>query len=266
MGRFPVAALLWLASAGAALAKPPATALERAKVHYTEGLKAFGVQHFDAAALEFEAAYDAQPDPALLYNIAQANRLAGHLEKAMSFYRNYLRLLPDTSDRAEVEKTMAAIDRELHPPPPTVIVRPAEQSALTEPPAASPKPVVQKPAPVEEKKSSPAVGAGIGLLAGGIVIGLGGGIGFGFAAAKKAQAIEDEAKTGVPFDPQLDQSRVLFQEIAWACYAVGGALALTGAILLGVGLRNGGDAKASALRVQPLFGPGAAGALVEGRF
>jgi tetratricopeptide (TPR) repeat protein len=262
VGRFSVAALLLCAWTATAVGKPQQTPLERARIHYTTGLKAFGLSHFDAAAIEFEAAYDAQPDPALLYNIAQSNRLAGHLEKALSYYRNYLRLLPDTSDRAEVEKTMVAIEHQLNP---TVTVQPAERAALTEPPPIVPPATPRPVAPPPEKKSSPAVGAGIGLLAAGIVVGLGGGIGLGFAAAKKASAIEDEAKSGVPFDPQLDDSRRLFQELGWACYAVGGALALTGIILLGVGMR-GSDEPKSALRIAPVLGPNAVGASLAGAF
>jgi len=74
-----------------------------AKEHYMKGTKYFDLGRFEDAVKEYEAAYEAIDDPVLLYNIAQAHRLAGHTERAIFFYRSYLRRVPAAKNRAEVE-------------------------------------------------------------------------------------------------------------------------------------------------------------------
>ena len=116
---------------------------------------AFALGHFAVAAEDFEKAFEAKSDPALLYNAAQAHRLAGNKERALTLYENYLRVYGKKEKRAEVEthieelKQAIAHDKAVATSPPTG----------TEPvaagPATPPTPVVA-PAP-----ASPPVAAGV---------------------------------------------------------------------------------------------------------
>src|SRR5258706_8903492 len=77
-------ALFALLAAGAARAD---NATE-ARAHFEAGSAHFAVGEFDQAGLEYQEAYKLKPDPALLYNAAQAYRLAGNHQKALVLYKN----------------------------------------------------------------------------------------------------------------------------------------------------------------------------------
>src|SRR5439155_1654304 len=68
---------------------------------YERGTLRYNLGDFDAAIVEFKAAYEASRAPALLYNLAQAHRLNRDPERALYFYRTYLREAPDAENRAE---------------------------------------------------------------------------------------------------------------------------------------------------------------------
>src|SRR2546423_2920568 len=74
-----------------------------ARDHYVKGTKAFDLGLYEDAIREYMLAYQAKDDPALLYNIGQAHRLAGHAPDALRFYRIYLTKLPNTPNRTDVE-------------------------------------------------------------------------------------------------------------------------------------------------------------------
>jgi tetratricopeptide (TPR) repeat protein len=132
----------------------PATAAEPApdaKELYRRATAQYNIGHFKEAAEEYERVFEMHPDPVLLYNIAQAYRLAGGLEeKALFFYKSFLQRAPKAPNRAEVvgriqdlEKVIE--DRKLHP-------KPAEPV-----PMATPKPAEPKPAVAPAPASQPAV-------------------------------------------------------------------------------------------------------------
>ena len=81
----------------------PAIAAEpsAARRAYDEATAAFGLGHYQEAAEKYETAFSLRPDPALLYNAAQAYRLAGNRPRALELYRNYLRLYPDRQNADE---------------------------------------------------------------------------------------------------------------------------------------------------------------------
>jgi len=82
-----------------------------AKKHYEEGTKAFNLAEFARAVAEFKIAYNAKPDPLLLYNIGQAFRLAGDDGQALLFYRSFLRNMPDAPNRREVEGRIRTLEK-----------------------------------------------------------------------------------------------------------------------------------------------------------
>src|SRR5256885_5820039 len=82
-----LAAMAVCASAGAG-----ADTAAEAKAHWERGVTAYGLGRFAIAAQEYEAAYELKPQPSLLYNAAQAHRLAGHKAKALLLYQLCVRL------------------------------------------------------------------------------------------------------------------------------------------------------------------------------
>ena len=116
-----------------------------ARKAYDAATAAFGLGRYAEAAEKYEQAFSIHPDPALLYNCAQAYRLAGNRARALELYRNYLRLYPDRSNadeaRSQVTALSKAIDDEKQAP-----VAPPVPAETTAPVVTSPPPVATVPA------------------------------------------------------------------------------------------------------------------------
>jgi tetratricopeptide (TPR) repeat protein len=74
----------------------------------------FNVGDFGAALAEATQAYKLEPNPGLLYNLAQAHRALKHWERAEFFYRGYLRGKPNARNRAEVERLITEMEGEVY--------------------------------------------------------------------------------------------------------------------------------------------------------
>jgi tetratricopeptide (TPR) repeat protein len=85
---------------------------DEARHHFEEGTAAFNMGEFARAADEYRDAYRLKHEPAILYNIAQAYRLANNPQQAIFFYRSYLRSLPDAGNREEVEGRIRKLESE----------------------------------------------------------------------------------------------------------------------------------------------------------
>src|SRR5262245_50838876 len=72
-------------------------ATRAAKQHFYQGEKLFALGRFRDALTQYEAAFDASPLPAFLFNIGQCHRNLHDLDAAIFSYRKYLRLLPDAA-------------------------------------------------------------------------------------------------------------------------------------------------------------------------
>jgi tetratricopeptide (TPR) repeat protein len=84
---------------------------DEARAHTKSATAAFNLGHYEEAVAEYEAAYRAVPDPALLFNIGQAHRLGGNAEKAVIAYNSYLRTAPaDAPNRDQVEKHIEQLE------------------------------------------------------------------------------------------------------------------------------------------------------------
>jgi tetratricopeptide (TPR) repeat protein len=127
-----------------------------AKAHYQKATAHYAVGEYHDAAMEYEAAYKAKQDPALLYNAAQSHRLANDNQKALLLYKNIVKLYPTSKYAAEskdrIEKLTQAIATTQSPPnqPALVEVGVGTPGAATPPPAPPPAGTVQpigQPAP-----------------------------------------------------------------------------------------------------------------------
>lgn len=100
-------------------------ALAKAKKLYNEGEKLFALGKFSAALTKYEAAFEAKPLPAFLFNIGQCHRNLGDYDSAIFSFRKYLKLQPDAQNREAVldyideleheKDKQSASDLQLHP-------------------------------------------------------------------------------------------------------------------------------------------------------
>ncbi|HZS40589.1 MAG TPA: tetratricopeptide repeat protein [Polyangia bacterium] len=111
-----------------------ATDLEDAKAHYEKGVGYYALGKYAEAAGEYEKAFELKSDPALLYNAAQAHRLAGNKERALLLYQNYLRLFDKVQNRGEVQRHVAELKRAIETEkraqasPPTHPISPTDEA------------------------------------------------------------------------------------------------------------------------------------------
>jgi len=133
---------------------------QRAKELYQEGTRYFDLGQFDKAIDSFQSGYREKPDPIFLFNIAQAYRLSGDANKALFFYKGYLRNSPKAHNRADVEQKIQALQKQIgegqgqgpHPTsPPTPTSTPGTDSMR--PPA--PPPATPPPPPVATTPAAP---------------------------------------------------------------------------------------------------------------
>lgn len=124
-----------------------------AREHFQAGSKLYDLGKFAEAAREYEAAYQAKSDPALLFNIGQAYRAAGDAHHAILAYRAYLRNAPDAANRADVEGHIARLNQLLDEQraQPTPSPPPAQTpTSITTPPAAAAA-AAPRPTPIYKK-------------------------------------------------------------------------------------------------------------------
>jgi len=138
----------------AARAESEAEKKAQAKDHYEMATRFYDVGKYGEAIDEYEQAYLLIEDAALLFNIGQAYRLWDRPEDAIRAYKNYLRRRPEASNRADVEKKIADLERIVDDhrrgvpaQPPPAPVQPAQPIA---PPVTSSYPAYPEPGPVPE--------------------------------------------------------------------------------------------------------------------
>jgi tetratricopeptide (TPR) repeat protein len=216
--------MLLLATALASLGSAARADTATAQQHFAKGRTAFDLGNYDEAVQEYASAYRLKDDPALLYDIAQAHRLAQHYDEALRFYKIYLVREPNARNRAEVEARIA----ELQP-----LAGKGAGSARAVTPAATASPtdvaVASTPPPSPPSQRGLRI-AGVTVAA----IGAGALVG-GAVAAALARAASDNLSAAGRYDPEIDQAGARDQAVAAALLAVGGAALVTGAVLYAVG-------------------------------
>jgi len=115
--------------------------VETAKVAYAAGEHAFNAGQLDQAIQLFKEAYEQQPEPAYLYDVAQAYRQQGDCKQALFFYKRFLWLASDNPSKPlkqevkmEVEGDIAeleACERRKESPKPSSTPPPATKVAAT---------------------------------------------------------------------------------------------------------------------------------------
>jgi tetratricopeptide repeat protein len=129
-----------------ALVAAAAHAGDDAKAHYKKGLAAYGLGHYAEAAREYEKAFALEPDGALLYDAAQAHRLANDNARALELYQNYLRDFGDQAkNRDEVMRKIEEIKHELAQKPAAPAAVPT-QAPTSAPPGSDAASLFARPA------------------------------------------------------------------------------------------------------------------------
>ena len=105
-----VALLLALGGTGAGAAKPGA-ARAAARKHFERGTTLYQEGRYAEAAAAFEAAYQTLANGVVLYNLGQCYEKLGQLQRAIGYYREYLRMVPNAEDRPLVESLIARLEK-----------------------------------------------------------------------------------------------------------------------------------------------------------
>jgi tetratricopeptide (TPR) repeat protein len=142
-------AIVVLTCATGAGAAPPR---ENAKAIFQEGERNFQLGKFEAAIEAYERAFNLDPQPAFIFNIALAHRrqfeIDGkleHLLRARELYRNYLKLDPTSPNRPGVEKLITELGARIDQTRARAVV--VEPPAASTAPASAPAAVVAAPPP-----------------------------------------------------------------------------------------------------------------------
>lgn len=165
-----------------------------AKALFTRGRTSYALGRFAEAAELFEKAFELKQDPAILYNAAQAHRLAGDKKKALVLYQNYLRLFGEQENHVEVERRVielrTAIEAEqaANTNPPTGLLTDKNETTATPPPQETVTPptapaLVVTSAPPEKKPRRAWVW---GVVVGSVVV-VGGAVALGVVLGAKHQ-------------------------------------------------------------------------------
>jgi tetratricopeptide (TPR) repeat protein len=86
---------------------------QKAREHFLEAEAHYKLGRFGEALEEYSRAYEAAPLPAFLFNIGQCHRQMGNHERAIFFYKGYLRERPEARNKAVVEKLIQQCNQEL---------------------------------------------------------------------------------------------------------------------------------------------------------
>jgi tetratricopeptide (TPR) repeat protein len=235
--------------------------LERAMKAYELGQAAYNAADYEAALGHFQEAASLYGSPDFQYNIGLCYEKLDKPEEAIRAFEVYLRAKPNAEDRAQVEDRIEEQRQ---------ILATKEQGGSKEAPDGDDR---DPPPPPPENDGRALVISGAVLLGVGAALGLAGGLGFGVAAKRRSDDLEDVQSGGNPGDVTFAEAQDLesegkrFETLQIATAAVGAAIGITGVVLLAIGLkRKQAAAGTSALRFSPHVGKGTAGLSLGGRF
>lgn len=96
-------------AAGGALADDVAVAREA----FSKGQAAYAAGQYRVALDRFEESFKAKPHPSTIFNIARCQDQLGDFAKAMTSYKEYLRLAPQAADADQVGKAIVSLETRL---------------------------------------------------------------------------------------------------------------------------------------------------------
>lgn len=254
---------------------PPAvdTQVDRAMAAYQRGTQNYNLAQYEAALADFKEAASLYASPDFQYNIALCYEKLGKYDEAIRAFATYLKAKPDAEDRPNVENRIRELQRDIE--------RDRREAEAAAPPASTVPPATSDPAPADPVDDPPTgnegramVIAGAASLGVGAAVALGGGIGFGVLANDQRIFIDEIQTGGNPEERTFAEAQAIeadgkrFEAVQVAMAATGSVLAVTGAVLLTLGLRKRNAAQTErSTRASTWVGPGrTAGLMLTGRF
>lgn len=261
----PVAPVQAQRRSGAQRSRSPEKA---ARKHYERGRAHHEKGEYELALREYQRAYDLEPTPALLFNIAQVYLLSGDPEKALEHYHEYVVLEPEGEVSDLARQRIAEIERELGQAAPEDLEVPegadeagtgqgAEQTPAVD--AAAEKAPAERASPGRGLRLAGMVTAGLGLVS----------VGFGFKFGHDASSAQDKIESqpdGVPwtFDDLYAEGEAASRNM-WISYGVGAAAVITGGVLYYLGHKAGRSGERQ-LAIVPAWGASGSGLVLVGGF
>lgn len=257
------------ARAGAAAPSPRAEVTRLAKLSHQQ----YQAGDYAAAAQTLLQAYELEPVPALLFNVAKTFEKAGNVEQAMRFYQRYidaensdpklirqashaldaLRLQQDERARQAREAAEKAAADKAAADKAAAEKAAAEKAAAEKAPAANAAVQVPPQEPRVEQRAARSRGVPYAFF-GVAVAGLGGGAILGMTANQLAR--DEKASTDPVAKPDLRTRARQRALVADAAYGVGSAALVAGAVMI---LLEPKDSKVAAALPRPLLLPQGAG-------
>lgn len=240
-----------------------------ARLAYERGRDLYDQGRYEEALGAFLDAQRLFASPDHHHNIGRCYEALGRNELAIEYYRAYLR--SDPPDRANIQnkidrlERLSKIEAAASSPGETSPSEPDAGPAATEP-APEPSPKTDEPTP-----GRPLVISGAVLIGAGSLLALGGGIGFGVAAGRRSDEVRDVFESDNPQGLTREETRSAdasgrrLETAQIVTAALGGAVAVTGAVLLVLGVRKN-RAASSKPSVSVFGGRRSAGLTVGGRF
>jgi tetratricopeptide (TPR) repeat protein len=234
---------------------------DEVKLHYQRATRAYDLQKYTEAIDEYQKAYEISGDPPMLYNIAQAYRLADQPAEAARYYRRFLQRMPNARNREDVERKIAdqeklaeqrkKIEPVAPPPPPPPPTKPPPIVEVKPPPPETVKPPPPPPPPPPAEPSHARAVVGWSLLVAGVIAD--GVAGYeAYRAKQKGDQLTSDSQKGKVFDPSLETSGKNANIAAIALGIGGTALAVTGIIVLATGGSSPEEAEKPATPVARL--------------
>ncbi len=233
---------------------PVAHAQSEAERLYVQGQQAYDGGRYDDALAAWEKSYALSKLPALLFNIAQAQRLRGKpgdCTKATANYRKFISLAPKATERPTAEGFIAelspCVDAEARP-----VVPPPE--TVTPPPTTTQPPPVAPVAPVRETPSNAGRGkrfAGYATGGAGVVLVLTG-VYFGAKARRLGNEVSDECADGCDWNlvKDKDAEGKSAETTQYVLYGVGVAALAAGGVLWWLGTKEQHAANVAVMPTQ----------------
>lgn len=256
----------------------------QAKELYERATRFYDVGKYAEAIGDYEQAYLLVEDPALLFNIGQAYRLWNRPDDAIRSYKNYLRKRPEASNRADVERKIADLEKIVEerwrsggqpvPPQPQHVAPPVPHESYPaqpqpEPyeatpaphPGFAPQPTAAEPVAVVPTDAEPPRAKrnwlGWGLVAGGgtclLVAALA-----AAAGQQDANKLRDASKSHDAFDPTIEKNGKAANALAYVGLVVGVAAGGVGGYLLWRGRSANATTASVVPTVTPTFAGGSA--------
>lgn len=228
-----------------------------------QAIAKFQAKDYQGAVDLFNQAYEIDPNPNYLFNIGRVYEEAGDLEKAVEFYAKFVKQPGVDLDSREVAldrlKVLRAIVEETaeKKPPEEPKDKPEDKPATDQPPPPDPELEQAK----RKKKTLRVAGFAVLGVGAGALIG-------GAVAGGLAQSDFNRAEPGPDVTPADSQDLLAGAKTkalaADVLFGVGGALVLTGVILVAVGFTK--PKTSSRVALTPSFGPRGGGVDLRLRF